>query len=154
MRLALRPRSPRLADQPRFLRRLMRDASGAEAVEFALTSIPLFLFMLGVVDFSRLYWTQSELQYAAEATARCATVNCCSSNPGPCGGGSGTTGLQQFAANQLFGISAASSDLSNFSLTTQACGNQVSFNYTYNFMMGPLISTGSVTLTGSACSQA
>lgn len=136
------------------LRRLLRDDAGANAIEFALAAIPLFAFVLGVIDFSRLYWTQSELQYAAEATARCATVNCCASSPSSCGGGSGSTGLQQFAAQQLLGISATSADLSNFSLTSQACGNQVSFSYTYNFIVGPIVPNSAITLTASACSQA
>src|SRR5579863_7836515 len=83
------------------LLRLLMDDAGANAIEFALAAVPLFVFVLGVIDFSRLYWTQSELQYAAEATARCATVNCCASNPSSCGGSS--TGLQQFAAQQLLG---------------------------------------------------
>ncbi len=154
MRLARRSCFPRCSDLRGLLRRLIHDTSGAEAIEFAITSIPLFLFLLGAVDFARLYWTQSELQYAAEATARCATVDCCSSGPDSCGDDTGIAGLQEFAANHLFGISAVSSDLLNFSLTSKACGNQVSFSYTYNFMVGPLIPTRKLTLTGSACSQA
>lgn len=136
------------------LLRLLVDDTGANAIEFALAAVPLFMFILGVIDFSRLYWTHSELQYAAEATARCATVNCCASNPGSCGGGSGNTGLQTYAAQQLLGITATSSDLSNFSVTNQACGNQVSFSYTYNFIVGPIIPNSALTLTASACNQA
>ena len=132
---------------------LLNDVAGANTIEFAFAAIPLFLFLLGAMDFARLYWTQSELQYAAEATARCATVSCCTSNPSSCGGGSGTAGLKQFAANQLLGLSASASDLSNFSLTSQACGNQISFNYTYNFIVGPLIPNSAVTLSGNACNQ-
>jgi Flp pilus assembly protein TadG len=135
------------------LLRLLHDVSGANAIEFAFAAIPLFLFLLGVIDFARLYWTQSALQYAAEAAARCATLNCCAGGPATCDNGTGTTGLQAFAANQLLGLSIASSDLSNFSLNSQACGNQVSFNYTYNFIIGQLISNTGITLQGSACTQ-
>ena len=135
------------------LRRLLDDVAGTNSLEFAFVAIPLFLFILGAVDFGRLYWTQSALQYAAEAAARCATVNCCNGGPSSCGGGTGATGLQQFAATQLLGLSIASSDLSNFSLTSQACGNRVSFNYAYNFIVGPLIANSGLTLTGSACAQ-
>jgi Flp pilus assembly protein TadG len=63
------------------LRRLVKASDGTETIEFALLAIPFFLFLLEVVEFARLYWTQSELQYAAEAAARCATVNCCSGGP-------------------------------------------------------------------------
>jgi hypothetical protein len=142
-----------LAKRSFLLRRLLSDVAGANSIEFALAAIPLFLFLLGVVDFARLYWTQSELQFAAEATARCATVNCCAGGPSSCGGGSGNAGLQAFAANQLLGLSIASSDLSNFSVTNRACGNQVTFNYTYNFIVGPLIQNSALTLAGAACAQ-
>ena len=134
-------------------RRLIGDARGTSAVEFALLAIPLFTFLLGVVEFGRLYWTQSELQYAAEAAARCATVNCCTANSAPCGGQTGNTGVQNFAANQLLGQSISSNELNNFSLTSQSCGNQVSFTYTFNFVVGPLIPNSAITLSGSACNQ-
>lgn len=132
---------------------LLNDRSGATAIEFALAAIPLFLFLLGVMDFARLYWTQSELQFAAEATARCATTNCCASSPSSCGGATGNAGLQQFAAGQLLGLGASSSDLSNFSLASQACGNQISFNYTLDFIIGSLIKNSGLTLSGNACTQ-
>ena len=67
------------------LRRLIKASDGIETIEFALVSITLFLFLLGVVEFGWLYWTQSSLQYAAEAGARCATVNCCAGGPASCG---------------------------------------------------------------------
>ena len=135
------------------LRRLVKARDGVETIEFALAAIPLFLFLLGVVEFARLYWTQSELQYAAEAAARCATVNCCSSTPASCGGGTGTAGVQQFAAGQLLGMSVPSGNLSNFQVTPSACGNQVSFTYTFNFIVGALLPQNAITLSTTACNQ-
>ncbi len=137
------------------LRRLAKATDGVETIEFALAAIPLFMFLLGVIEFARLYWTQSELQFAAEAAARCATTNCCASGPASCGGSTGNTGVQAFAANQLLGMSVPSANLTSFQVTAAACGNQVSFNYTFNFIVGPLLPTnGAITLSVSACNQA
>ena len=138
----------------RVLRRLVAASEGVETIEFALVSLALFLFMFGVVEFGRLYWTQSELQYAAEAAARCATVGCCSTGPLTCGGLTGNLGLQNYTAGQVYGLSIAGSDLSNFSLTAATCGNQVSFNYTFNFIVTQLLPQGTITLATTACHQA
>lgn len=139
---------------PLWLRRLIRAPNGVETIEFALVSIPLFLFLLGVIEFARLYWTQSELQYAAEAAARCATVNCCNGGPAQCGGSTGTTGVQNFAAGQLLGMSVSSSNLSNFQINTASCGNQVSFDYSFSFIVGALLPKKTIVLTTTACNQA
>jgi Flp pilus assembly protein TadG len=136
------------------LRRLVKASDGAQAIEFAFAAIPFFVFLLGVVEFARLYWTQSELQYAAEAAARCATVNCCSGGPASCGGSTGNTGVQNFAAGQLLGMSIPSGNLSNFQVTGASCGNQVTFNYTFNFIVGPIIPNSALTLSATACNQA
>jgi Flp pilus assembly protein TadG len=138
----------------RVLRRLSRVCDGVNSIEFALLAVPLFTFLLGVVEFASLCWTISDLQYAAEAAARCATVNCCGTGAAMCGGNTGNTGVQNYAVNQLLGMSLSTSALSNFSVTGQACGNQVSFEYTFNFLAGPLFPTGALTLVGKACNQA
>lgn len=52
----------------------LRDTSGANAVEFALLSVPLLLMLLGVVEFGRMYWTQHVLEEIANAGARCIGV--------------------------------------------------------------------------------
>src|SRR5579872_3986525 len=133
------------------LRRLWRAADGVETIEFALSAIPLLMFLLGVVEFARLYWVQSELQYAAEAAARCVTTNCCAAGPSSCGGGTGNTGVQSFTANQVFGMTVQSSDLQSFTVGTASCGNQVSFSYTFHFLVGDLIPNSNISLSTSAC---
>jgi Flp pilus assembly protein TadG len=67
MKLRYRPFPLNRFAIPPLLRRLIKAREGIETVEFALVSITLFLFLLGVVEFGWLYWTQSGLQYAAEA---------------------------------------------------------------------------------------
>jgi len=136
------------------LRRLVKAAHGVETIEFALVSIPLFMFLLGVIELSRLYWTQSELQYAAEAAARCATVSCCNGAPASCGSSSGNGGLKNYAAGQLLGMSIPPGNLSNFQVTAASCGSQVSFSYSFKFLVGALLPKGSITLSTTACYQA
>ena len=137
------------------VRRLVTARDGAEAIEFALVSIPLVLFLMGVVEFGRLYWTQSELQYAAEATARCATTQCCASLSAECGGSTTTdaSGLQSFAVSQLLGMSVPSTKLSDFQLTAAGCGNLITFNYQFSFIVSALFPYV-ITLSTSACHQA
>ena len=55
-----RRRSPclSLAAIRRALTRLLREADGSEAIEFAIVANALLLFLLGTVEFGRLYWTQ------------------------------------------------------------------------------------------------
>lgn len=62
-----RPVTKRLAS-------FIRDRSGANAVEFALLSIPLLMVLFGTVEFGRMYWAQHVLQETANAGARCAGV--------------------------------------------------------------------------------
>ena len=53
-------------------RRLRRSEAGTTAVEFAIV-LPLFLaFVMGVIEFGRVFWVQSSLQHAVEQTARTA----------------------------------------------------------------------------------
>jgi Flp pilus assembly protein TadG len=136
------------------LRRLIKASDGIETIEFVLVSITLFLFLMGVVEFGWLYWTQSELQFAAEAAARCATVTCCPADA-DCNGSAGTPGVQNYAAKKLLGMSVPGTDLTNFQVNAAPCGNQVSFSYTYSFLVvGSLFPQNTIVLSTTACHQA
>jgi Flp pilus assembly protein TadG len=56
----------------RFLTRWRLDERGTSALEFAAVSIPLFLFMFGIVEYGGYIWAQQALENAATQTARCA----------------------------------------------------------------------------------
>lgn len=114
------------------------DRRGATAVEFALILPPFLLLLLGVVEFGRALWTQSALHFAVEESARCAAVdatNCAT-----------TTQVQNFAVSRAKGLG-----LNNtvFTLTTPACGNQVSASYPFPFILATMFP--SVTLTAQSC---
>jgi Flp pilus assembly protein TadG len=46
--------------------KMLRDQSGASALEFGLTAPVFFLFIFGVIEVGLLFWTQIGLQHGAE----------------------------------------------------------------------------------------
>lgn len=60
-------------------RQLLRARSerGASAVEFALIVIPLFVLLLGIIQFSLWFWAYQVGSHAAREGARVAAVNPC-----------------------------------------------------------------------------
>ena len=95
------------------MRRL--DDKGAAMLEYAVV-LPIFLsFTIGVMDMSRLLWTQVTLDRAVQSAARCAAVNTTA-----CGG---AAAIQTFAAGEAWGVSVASS---NFAVSYPSCGVTVS----------------------------
>lgn len=54
--------------------RRLRGQRGAVAVEFALIMVPLFLMVIGAIEFGRVYSQLQVYQGAAREGARCAAV--------------------------------------------------------------------------------
>jgi Flp pilus assembly protein TadG len=120
-------------------RNFFGDVRGATAVEFAMTA-PLFLALLfAVVEGSLILWTQLGLQHGTESAARCASVNTT-----VCGT---LSDIQNFAAKQAFGLSIPPA---TFDASTPACGNLVTANYSFGFIVN-YFSTTSLTLTARSC---
>jgi hypothetical protein len=44
--------------------------------------------------------------------------------------------------------------LSNFQVTAASCGNQVTFTYAFDFIVGPIIPNSEISLSATACNQA
>ena len=145
----------------RLLRRLVKAPDGVETIEFALVSVTLFILSLGIVEFGRLYWTISELHYAVEAAARCATMSCSATITG--------TGPGNYAADQVFGVTVPAGTV--FALTTSpVCGNQVTVCFPFEFIVpglfpftnappatcpaGYAAPASGLTLTATGCHQA
>ena len=115
------------------------DSRGATIVEFALT-VPVFLAMLiGVLEFGLLLWTQLGLQHATEMAARCASVN---SNA--CGT---TANIQSYASTQAYGLNPPPS---TFTVSSPACGSQVTANYTFAFVTS-YFGAPTIALSAQAC---
>lgn len=115
----------------------VRDCRGNVAVEFALTVVPLLLFLFGIIETGRAMWLQSALDYSVAEAARCASIN-----PTICGT---TSDIQLYAGAQ----SGAGFAASIFSVSTPGCGNQVSASYPLTLAIPAL--TLSLTLSAQAC---
>jgi Flp pilus assembly protein TadG len=127
--------------------RLWRSRAGATAIEMAFL-LPVFLgFLLGIEEFGRALWTQTALQFAVEAAARCAVVN-----PDSC------TDVPSYAAGEVFGLSIPSNA---FTYTQNAIcgvcsgtsctgGAQVTASYAFQALVPNLIPIN-VTLSAKSC---
>jgi hypothetical protein len=99
------------------LRAQTTDRRGNAAIEFALTAIPLLLFLFGIIEFGRTMWLQNALDYSVVEAARCASIN-----PTLCGT---AEQIKSYASDQ----SGAGFDVAVFSVTSPSCGTQVSAIY-------------------------
>jgi Flp pilus assembly protein TadG len=118
---------------------------GATAVEYAIV-LPVFLmFVLGLIDCSRLIWSYATLSRAAEDAARCAVVNTVS-----CGS---ATDITTYAAGQAWGLGAA--PVFTVTSPTPACGQQVNGTLTFTFIIPWFYGTepvgNAMTLNATAC---
>ena len=124
--------------------RLARARGGNTAIEFAIIAPAFLLLLLGTMEFARLLWTQSTLQQAVEAAARCASVN-----PSTCDNQADT---QTYAANQMYGLTVSSS-VFTVTLNT-ACGrnsgNLVSASMPFDFVVSGLF-PWTPTLNAQSC---
>lgn len=100
------------------LRHLLDDIRGATAIEFAMTAPVFVMVIVGAIQSGIMLWTQLGLQQGVEMGARCASVNSI-----VCGT---TSAIQNYAALKTYGVNPSPSA---FTVTTEACGIQVSANY-------------------------
>jgi Flp pilus assembly protein TadG len=141
-----KPPIPKVRDG-RLLDRLWRSRSGATAIEMGFL-LPIFLgLLLGIEEFGRALWTQTALQYATEAAARCAAVS-----PTDC------PDVPAYASSQAFGMSIPSAAFTY--APNQVCGvcsgvtctggSQVTANYVFPAAV-PLLVPTNFTLTAKSC---
>jgi Flp pilus assembly protein TadG len=126
----------------RFTRTL--GESGVAALEFAFV-LPILLFIAaGLIDFGRAVWTQSTLDYAVQAAARCAAIN-----PANCNG----SNVAAYAASQAYGVQVPPG---NFAVTTSTticnglAGVQVVGNYTFKYIF-PVFKLYPTAFSATAC---
>jgi Flp pilus assembly protein TadG len=134
--------------------RLWRARGGATAVEMAFLLPVFMLFLLGICEFGRGLWTQTALQFAVEAAARCAAVS-----PSLCTAAGGTSmDIPGYAASQAFGMSIPAS---TFTYTPNATcgvasgstgtgGAQVTASYAFPAIVPALVPVD-VTLSAKSC---
>lgn len=115
---------------------MIRHEGGASVAEFAVI-LPVFVaFIFGMINGGLMLWTQLGMEHGAVAAARCATIN-----PVAC------PDVPAYAANEAYDLNLPKS---TFTLTTPACGNQVSASYPFRFttLIFPALN---VTLTAQSC---
>jgi len=120
-----------------------------------MVALPLLMLVIGIFEFSRLYWTQEALQESATAGARCAGILQASCASGGVYNGSGTISyIQQVAGT--WGVTIPSADITATNSTT--CGgasgfSQVQISYTFKTIVPAIIPIGSggKTLTVQSC---
>lgn len=128
----------------RLLARFAGDCRGAAALEAAFVLPPLLLMLLGIIEFGRMAWTRSSLDFAVQEAARCAVVRAdiCAT----------PLATQQFAAARAAAVRVPASA---FTVTTgEACGVRVRASHTYRFLAGGLVSKafgGAPTLRAEVC---
>ena len=79
------------------MRTVFRDNRGAAIVEFAIVALPVFVFILGIIQTGWLVWVDNLLHVSVDAAARCGAVN---STTTPCVGSS--TSNMITTANTVF----------------------------------------------------
>src|SRR5258708_4757780 len=129
----------RLAGGCRFVIRLWRSSGGTSAIEMAVLLPVLLTFLYGICEFGRALWTQSALEYAVEAAARCAALATASCND--------TSSTQTYAASQVNGLTIPSSE---FTVSTPSCGTKVSVTHAFDLAVPNLI-PWNMTLSAQSC---
>lgn len=109
----------------RNLRARRNATSGASALEFAIVA-PVFLAMLlGVVEFGRMAWTQTSLQYAVQRAARCASLGLTQCTT--------VSDVQSYAAASLNAVAVAAGSFSVSSCANN--GTEVSVSVPFTFVL-------------------
>jgi Flp pilus assembly protein TadG len=111
-------------------------------VESALLLPVLFAMVLGTIEFGRLAWTRSALDFAVQEAARCAVVR-----PDLCATPAQTAA---FAASKAAALGVPASA---FTATTATCGAQVEASWSYRFLVYGLFPSAP-TLRARACQAA
>ena len=110
------------------LQRLVRDCSGAAAVEFLIVLFPLLLLLLGTFDIGIAMLTEGRINFAVEAAAKCGAL--------------GTAMCTSPTQTAAYGASIAALpglDASGFLVTTAECGMYVTVTYPYAGVVLPAI---------------
>ena len=113
---------------------LVRDCNGVVAIEFLIMLGPLLLLLLGTFDIGLMTLTETRINFAVEAAAKCGAIGAVCVSPSE-------TAAYGSAIAGLPGL-----DASGFLVTTKACGMYVTATYAYAGVVLPAI-----TMRAGAC---
>jgi Flp pilus assembly protein TadG len=124
------------------MKRLFKNNRGTAPVEFALVSLPVLMFICGVLQISWVIWTDNLLQMAVDTAARCGAVQTDPSNTTlPCYGP--TTAQMIQTANLVFEPLSGAAFNNNSSCSG---GSGLAGSYTVNIAF-----VVNLTLTANSC---
>ena len=124
---------------------IIRSRRGNVAIEYALILPAFLLFVLGVGDTGRLFWTYTAMSHAVDAAARCGAIAAT--------GCTDPASTADFAATQAYGLMI---DGTSFDISTPACGYQVHGTYPFVFVIpwigeSPFGPGNGITIDVTAC---
>ena len=127
----------------RRLSSLAGDRFGSTALEFSLVLPILLAMFFGIIEVGHLLWTFTALNMAVQDAARCVSVSNAATIKLPC---PDQTTMQTYAVGRTWGLTVPAN---TFTLSTPACGYQVTANYAYT----PIVSyiPLSMNLSANAC---
>jgi Flp pilus assembly protein TadG len=135
------------------LRAYLRAEQGASTAEFAMVLPILLLLVLGLIHFGMLLFTATQLHWATEDAARCASVSLQCRVGQVSTGAVNTTTVRAWAAKRYHGLAVATFDYSPSGTCSQTGGTPngrlVTATATYNINTG--IFAKAVPLSASAC---
>ena len=115
-----------------------RDEKGAAAVEMAFILPVFLLFVLGIIEFGRAYWTYNSMQLAIDEAGRYAMIHTTASD----------SQIASTAKANLYGL-----DPSKFTITTaNTTSNGINYKiikatYTFSFIAPGVLPFGNILLT-------
>jgi Flp pilus assembly protein TadG len=131
----------------------LSDEGGASAVEFALVLTPMVLLLFGVMHLCLLVYSAVQLNYAAEATARCLVTSANStSSSATC---ATTTAAQTYFKALYHGTTATPTFVTMDE--TQTCNTASTLDSAYqvvataNYVINAGVASKTVALTARAC---
>ena len=134
--------------------RLRGDRRGMAAVEFALVSLVMMMWIFGIMEVARAFWTYQIIQEVAIQGARCMGIKSSSCAPGGSYSAAAAQSYMVAVASNL-GLTLPASDIAPTRPATCASiqgFSSVSISYTFQTNMPALIpALSSVVLTASSC---
>jgi len=120
------------------VKRLQKNEAGGAAVEMAFV-LPIFLlFVLGIMEFARAYWTLDSMQLAIDEAGRYAMINTSATDPQ----------IVSTAQSNLYGLDPAQFTITSNSTNSNGINYKViTATYAFSFMAPGILPFGNMTLT-------
>ncbi len=124
----------------KLIKRIIRHKQGAAAIEMALVFPIFMLFVLGIIEFSRVYWVLHTMELSIEEAARYAIVNTTVSD----------SQIVSKAQQNLYGL-----DSSQFAITSVSQNSNgvtyklITATHQFNFVVPNLLPFNNIPLTRS-----